>query len=412
MLWREQKIRRKLVDFLIDHQKFAAPLLRLLRFRPVRLASQSSGGVEGTGFLAEGDYSSLKPPDLIKTPSKLNVIPAPGLKFRVVSDCMVSAYSSGILKVDSLLLPDFHFRDFDRLLVENAGLFRVTRAGNVATKVKKGNFQAYAEDKAIFVGGPGSSNWYHFNVECLPRAFLSQKLPIGLRDLPLIVPEEAKAIPQFADALDAFSNGRRIIYLGRKQRLTVKQLIVIDEVSYGPFNLRQGHWPALTDYFQHDLVMKDYVATYRSRMLGSDYQRRGGKRRLFLARKGARRRYNQDELFEISRRFGFERIEPECLSLKEQAEVFSESSALIGPSGAAWVGLIFCVAPIRGLSWLPETYVNFCNYSTLAHTLGHQLKFINSRYSSKLKHSGDAYEKRYEVCPKEFEESLKLTFSN
>jgi hypothetical protein len=133
----------------------------------------------------------------------------------------------------------------------------------------------------------------------------------------------------------------------------------------------------------------------------------GSGRRIFLKRPGERRNYNQDELIEIARRYGFEPVTPELLSLQDQATTFAEASAVIGPSGAAWVGMIFREQPLLGLSWLPLPYEYFCSYSALANLIGHRLEFIVTRTQQVLRSTGEAYMAEYQVCPVEFENALK-----
>ena len=109
---------------------------------------------------------------------------------------------------------------------------------------------------------------------------------------------------------------------------------------------------------------------------------------------------------EIAKEFGFERFEPENLSLSEQAKIFSEASVLVGPSGAAWVGLLFCEDAVRCLSWLPKEYDEFSTYSSLGALLGHNITFIESTYPSPLKHSSEAYKRGYTVCAQRFRRAL------
>ena len=93
--------------------------------------------------------------------------------------------------------------------------------------------------------------------------------------------------------------------------------------------------------------------------------------------------------------------------LREQAEMFSEASAVIGASGAAWVGMIFCKHPVVGLSWLPMVYKEFSSYSTLAKILGHRLYFVEAKTEKELKETGEAYNAGYTVDPDEFKDGLE-----
>ena len=266
-----------------------------------------------------------------------------------------------------------------------------------------------AENKAesgIHIGGAGAFNWYHFVIECLPKAFLAQTLPSEFDDFPLLVPEECMRIPSFSDALALFSAGRPLRFMRRDECVLVNRLVVFDEVSIGPFNLVPGLWPGIGDYCQHDKVLRAFITEFRSKLLSLSPGLDDG-RRIFLRRPGVRRKYNQEELIEIAANYGYEPISPESFSLKEQVTAFANASSVIGPSGAAWVGMIFSERPLRGLSWLPRPYRHFCSYSTLASLLGHRIDFLEARTQRALKSTGDAYTAEYRICPIEFENALQ-----
>jgi hypothetical protein len=247
-----------------------------------------------------------------------------------------------------------------------------------------GRIRATAEiDGGILIGGAGAYNWYHFIVECLPKAFLTQRLPAEFDDLPLLVPEECRRFQSFAAALALFSGERELRYLSMSEHLLCNRLLVLDEVSFGPFNLAKDEWPRVEDYSQHEDVLMAFVSELRAGFAGPSPPNTG--RRLFLQRPGQRRNYNQEELLTIAARYGFEPVSPETMTLEQQARMFAGASAVVGPSGAAWVGMIFRDHQMAGLSWLPSVYQEFCGYSALARLLGHELYFIEAHVGSELR---------------------------
>jgi len=203
-----------------------------------------------------------------------------------------------------------------------------------------------------------------------------------------------------------FSNSRPVYYLPQGATAQVGRLVVIDEVSIGPFNMVPGEWPRLSDYAQHDAALMDFIQKLRAAIVG-DFKPLQSDRRIFLSRPSVRRNFNQNELMEISKKYGFEAVYPETLSLREQAELFKSASHIIGASGAAWSGMIFCHQPVTGLSWLPSVYREFSSYSSLAHLLGHRLFFIEAIPGGKLSTTDEAYRADYRVCPFAFENALE-----
>lgn len=313
----------------------------------------------------------------------------------------VSAYSPVLASAGGLIIPELIFKNIKRVKTTELPVFR--QSGD--------EFYAYNPnaqiENGIHIGGAGAFNWYHFIIECLPKAFLAKRLPPEFKDYPFLLPEECATIQSFSDALDAVCQGdRNYVYLKRNELLGVKSLIAFDEVSYGPFNLVQGEWPKILDYYQHDKVLKDYIDFFRKSLL-NDWVPETKDKRIFLARPGVRRNYNQAALIQIVNRYGFEAVYPEQLSLINQAKLFAQSSVIIGPSGAAWVGMIFRENPMVGISWLPSVYNEFCSYSSLSNLLGHKLTFVRATPDRELLTTGDAYLSSYHVDETEFEEALK-----
>lgn len=319
----------------------------------------------------------------------------------VVSQAFVSAYSPAVLVMNQLYLPNYVVKNMPRILTDSAGLFTSGKNFLVGRINPSHNI-----NEGILIGGAGAFNWYHFVIECLPKAMLARYLPGEYDKYPFIVPDECRQIPSFESAIKLFSNGRSIVYMNNGDISWVDKLILIDEVSIGPFNLMDGEWPRIDDYLQHDTIMRQFANEFRSKLTHSEIGSTNG-RKIFLCRPGERRNYNQNELVEIARGYNFEPVHLEQLSLSEQAKLFAESSFVVGPSGAAWVGMIFRDQPLKGLSWLPKEYRQFCSYSTLGSILGHNLTFLEAKTDKELRSSGEAYVTSYEVCPVEFESALQ-----
>jgi capsular polysaccharide biosynthesis protein len=301
-----------------------------------------------------------------------------------------------------LVLPEHYLENRNRLRPGGGGLFRFER-GHCIGRIP---YNEKVLDRGILVGGAGSSNWYHFMIECLPKAFLAQRLPERFSDWPLLVPIEAKNCATFSDALNVFIGSRPVIYLSYSDIIKVKNLIVFDEFSISPFNLSRYSWPIYGDYGQNDEFIINYARHLQNNLIGVPGAL-GTQKRIFLVRPGVRRSYNQDEILDIAVRYGFQAISPENMSLTEQARLFSEAEIIIGPSGAAWVGVLFSQKPTRMLSWLPREYSQACSYSNLSKILGHEMRFIYSTPNDPVNSTDDVYLASYRVDPDAFIEALK-----
>jgi len=146
------------------------------------------------------------------------------------------------------------------------------------------------------------------------------------------------------------------------------------------------------------LISPESVSFLRRVLLDRQGNRRGTEalpRRIFLARRGRRRAYNQDEVFAVFEREGFVKIYPEDHGLAEQADIFSNADMVAGPSGAAWANLVFCRRGAMGICWVDQIVAAVGMFSTLAHVVGFNLRYVT--YSSLLRNASDFYSAPYVV---------------
>lgn len=375
-------------------------ILSAYGLRPAKVAALSSCSVDTIQISGESPFCVISPELYGKKAKNIRGI-YPPLKMYHLDGVVASTYSSAFVKDQSVILPDDLIGAREGIRTHTGGLIEFTPSSAfIQNKIDQ------EIPSAIHIGGAGAFNWYHFIIECLPKAYLAQRLPSKFDSIPLLVPEECMNIASFSEAIRIFSGGRKLIGLGRKQSALIRNLYVFDEVSRGPFNMVSGEWPQVGDYSQHDTELECFIKEFRARILVQKNQIQPRKK-IFLARPAKRRTYNQDELVNIARKYDVDPLYLEDFSLKEQAELFSSASHVIGPSGAAWVGMIFARHPIRGLSWLPAEYAEFSSYSSLAKLLRHRLDFILTRTMHPLKSTGEAYSASYSVHPHEFEYAVQ-----
>jgi hypothetical protein len=83
---------------------------------------------------------------------------------------------------------------------------------------------------------------------------------------------------------------------------------------------------------------------------------RDPRRRLYVSRRGRRRIENEDALFAMLDRFGFEFVPDVARSLTEQIELFAEASHIVTPHGAALSNLIWSSRNTRILELASALY--------------------------------------------------------
>lgn len=323
----------------------------------------------------------------------------PALRGHVFHDAVVGTYSNQILTKDKVLMPQQRFNERNRI-PSNCSQFGFYNA-RYAVCDQRSHEQF---DKAIFVGGDGAFNWYHFVLECAPKAYLLRFLPEKYKDYPVILPKEALELESFVTVVQALLPDRRIL-CPEQGTAQVKELVILDEVSQGPFDLYAGYWPEMVDYWQHEDTLLAMFSELRNALL-PPRPREDKSRRILIVRPETRRTYNQTALLEIALKYGFEPVSPETMPLGAQAQIYAEASHIIGASGAAWTNMIFAPRPFKALTWLPAQYSEFCSYAMLAKLLGHDLRYLISQPSYEIKSTGDAYVAPYTVPVSEFEAAV------
>jgi capsular polysaccharide biosynthesis protein len=83
-------------------------------------------------------------------------------------------------------------------------------------------------------------------------------------------------------------------------------------------------------------------------------------RRLFITRgaQGPRHLENETDLLHLAVAHGYERVEPQRLSLHEQASLFQSAAAVVGVKGAALSNLVFCQPGAQCLVLSPGDFLD------------------------------------------------------
>jgi len=247
--------------------------------------------------------------------------------------------------------------------------------------------------KGIFLGGNGSSNYYHWIVEILAKLEFLPKLPAHYQRYPLLVSEDIVRVPSLRDTLHVFAKGHEITVLSKELQYVVEELIYINSPNNLPFNLF-GKQTFKCSYVTMDSLSIDYLR----RMALQDALKTPAlskyPKKIFLHRKSGIRNYNQDEIFNYLSVYGFTEISMEDLSFLEQVRTIHHADYIIGPTGAAWTNLIFCRSGAKGLCWMASEFGDFSAYSSIAAMVGVDLRYLTYKaglYSTRELYSKDYY---------------------
>jgi hypothetical protein len=167
------------------------------------------------------------------------------------------------------------------------------------------------------------------------------------RHIPLILPDEIKNFPQMMESLRVFLEAREIVWIGLDRAVHVDDLYWADSPVYdAPFSRDQSGRLPLT-------LHAEAMAGYRKKILDSCAPIRessSSSERVFLARSpGAARPYNSAEVEGWAQELGFTLCLADKLTFPEQVDLFRQATHIVGPTGAAWSGIMFAQPSLRAL---------------------------------------------------------------
>ena len=227
-------------------------------------------------------------------------------------------------------------------------------------------------DKAINLCGLAACNYYHLTFEILSR-FGYIKQYCDECDIPVLIDAGIQKIPQFMELAKHILGERTIVFVPEYKRILCRKLIQPSMNTWMPMNVIKKYDFRVSD----NLIARSAVDNIRQAT--NDYRLGKANKKVFISRKNAflSRIENEEEVADLFRRNGFEIICTEDLNYREQVELFSSASCIVGASGAALTNLVYCNPGTVFGCMIPEKY-NFCIYSSLAYMVGCKVLFFDA----------------------------------
>jgi hypothetical protein len=190
----------------------------------------------------------------------------------------------------------------------------------------------------------------------------------------------------------------------------------MEALGYGPDRydgLRGGHWEVeqllVPSYVSPPGFMRPWACRWLRNRLGVD-GKPVGKWRLWISRSRARwrRLLNEEELLPILKKAGFETVELEGLSFREQVKIFSQAGAVAGPHGAGMTDLLLAPRGIRVLEFFGPGFVNPVFYS-MANALDQDYCYAVGETKAEDRHPGGSRDlDHFRLDPDRLRESLRM----
>jgi len=213
---------------------------------------------------------------------------------------------------------------------------------------------------ALLIGG--MNQYYHNTVEFLSSLAIAETLGVGT-DLPLVVNDDLGPFQRELLSLLGYGPDRLIPVRAdapvRFRNLTVPSRLV-----------RGGRWvdPLVPTWYRRRLVASSATA--------------GADRRLYLSRAGTSRRRiaNEDELTTMLSQHGYAVVRPETLTVREQIDLFSRASHIVGASGAAMTNMLYAAPGAHIVTIYNGHFVSGGGdlyFDALAQACGHKFKSVH-----------------------------------
>jgi capsular polysaccharide biosynthesis protein len=174
---------------------------------------------------------------------------------------------------------------------------------------------------ALLIGG--MAQYYHDTIDFLGTLAIADTAGKAA-GLPLVVNDELAPFQREQLGLLGYRDDE-LIRVKAEEGVRFERLVVSTRA------VRGGRWidPILPRWF-------------RSRLLPNGKALQGF-RKLYVSRKGTARRRVENEgvFYEFLAREGYELVQPELLSVRQQIDLFAEATHVVGPSGAALTNIIY-----------------------------------------------------------------------
>ncbi len=226
-------------------------------------------------------------------------------------------------------------------------------------------------DAAISLVCNFSSNYYHFIYEAISKFYLLDKCQIP-EDVPLLVDERIKDVPQLMELLRLFAGNRQIVFLKVRHMCRVKVLYYVSGVN----QIIPNYVDIKQVRAEDNLFCPAAILFIRQHFL--DYASAGKTfpKRFYIARKNTNNRsYNEKELTQIARDYDFEVVSPEDYTVADQFLLFANAECVIAASGAALSNIVCCKPGCRVLVLFSHV-MDLTVFSSIASCLNIDMRYL------------------------------------
>ncbi len=248
-------------------------------------------------------------------------------------------------------------------------------------------------EKGILVNGCSETNYYHWVLEILSQLQFVAELPEQYAGYPVLISKHSQTIPSIRALIESIGIDRPFVYLDTLPTYKVDDLLFIT----APNNMIPNFKNSVGNLTNSNFARPESVEFLRQHAMSltQDIDATTLPKRVFLARKGFLRRYNQAEVINLLQPYGFVSVAMEELDVSQQVALMANAEVIIGPTGAAWTNIMFASKGAQALCWMAEEYGDLSCFSNLATIVGVDMEFIT--YPTGAHDSRELYYKGYHL---------------
>lgn len=267
------------------------------------------------------------------------------LRFDPIRECLVS--EAFVEKLQGVSLSQYYLFSGTKLLEDFC--LPIQKRGRVQVWklwLKSLVFPKSVISEAIWVTDIWSRNYFHWILECLPRLLALQAQGIKA---PILIPEHIYGAPYIQESLADLQ--MEVISFNFRETVKVATLFVASHDAPCAFD---------------PTYLKSVILKFKE--LDSP-QTKKATRKIYVSRKeaGKRKVENESELIPIVQDYGFEILQMEKLSFRDQRDLMRETKILMSIHGAGLANLIFMPQDAKVIELHPNTErYNSCFYHLAA----------------------------------------------
>ncbi len=280
---------------------------------------------------------------------------------------------TGLVIAGEYVLTDIVSNDVDNRVKYTSG--KILRGEKKAFYVET-SVDADEVDAAVNLCGLAADNYYHLTVEILSRfAYVKD---VCADNVTVLLDEQARMFPQYEDLIHTVLGNVLIKYVPLCTRVRCKKLLYPSMNTWMPYNIKKRNGFRLSD----NLIAESAVTNIRKPT--ENLRKDKTDIKVFISRKNVSksRVINEEEVVELFEKAGYRIVCTEELTYKEQVELFSSASCVVGATGAALTNFVYCNPKAVVGCIIPKKY-EFCIYSTIAHMVGCRCLFFDAKIVEK-----------------------------